>query len=243
MKILIAAPMLAALVAALLFSSPAPADPGCPPAGSSATPPSPDQLGHPLNYVLVTNCQPGAHQIDSRLQVRDAYGQHDQPTNLAYAYSNSCGTGCESVAVAYQVALVDENNTNQSPQNAAVAINDSCDGCATFAYADQYAVDVPPGTQLSPAVRRQLAQIGQEASQDAHADLPFSDLDSKLRALADQVKQVVDNGLQQENVAEHHPRQHQEERQTGRPGQGTSTTGTTSTTTTTSTTPTSATTG
>ena len=237
MRTLIGTTLLATMVAGVLFISSAPADPSCPQSSSGTTPPTPDQLGRPLNYVLVENCQAGAKQLESHFQVRTAFGQNDQPTNLAYAYSHDCSSPCESVAVAYQVVLVDETNSNQSPQNGALAINQSCDGCATFAYADQYAVDVAKGTTLTQSARHQLAQIAREVNQDIHADLAFADLDGRLRALAVQVKDIVDDGLQRQHVNERHRHDHQDENQVGQPnesggGPGAATTTTTNSTTT-----------
>jgi putative peptide zinc metalloprotease protein len=150
--------------------------------------------------------------------VARADGQRDQPTNLAYAYSHDCASGCESIAVAYQVVLVNNNSSSQAPQNAAVAINDNCSGCATFGYADQYAVDVPPGTHLSPRARSQLGQIAQQANQDIRAGMPFSELDSDLKSLAGQLQQDVDNDLAQQNVPAHHPHDSQTTTEHGAPG-------------------------
>lgn len=214
---------LTGLLAALAVVAPALARPAsggpaqCPPPGSSAQPPQPDQLGHPLNYVLAENCQSGTERLMSHLQVTTSSNQNDQPTNLAYAYSHGCASGCESIAVAYQVVLVDQQNSSQSPQNAAVAINDSCTGCATFAYADQYAVDVPPGTHLSDHARQELDQIEQQAKQDIRSGESFSDLDSQLKDLAAQLKQDVDNDLAHQNVTPHDKRQSQGTNEHGQP--------------------------
>ncbi len=212
---------LTGLLAALLLAAPAQARPAdqaqCPPSGSSAQPPQPNQLGRPLNYVLAENCQSGTQQLKSHLQLVTSDDQSDQPTNLAYAYSHDCASGCESIAVAYQVVLVDQQNSSQSPQNAAVAINNNCTGCATFAYADQYAVDVPPGTRLSPGARHELEQIAQQANQDIRAGLAFSDLSSKLDDLAAQLKQDVDNDLAQRSVTTHDKHQSQTTTEHGQP--------------------------
>jgi hypothetical protein len=213
--------VLTTLLIGTAFISAAPADQAgggsCQQSQPGNPPPGQDQLGHPLNYVVLENCQPGSQLIQSQLQVVRSSGSREQPTNLAYAYSYGCSPGCETIAVAYQVVLVDEKDQSQSPQNGAVAINDSCTGCATFAYADQYAVDVPPGTHLSPEARRQIDQIRAEADQDVHANLSFADLDARLKELASELKSDVDNGLEQPNPAADHRHASQDTREQGSP--------------------------
>ncbi len=176
---------------------------GCPQSSGTAGPPPAAQLGRPLNEVALENCQSGTEQIESKLRLARASGQQAQPTNLAYAYSHDCATGCTTIAVAYQVVLVDKDSPTQSPQNAAVAINQNCTGCRTFAFADQYAVDVPSGTRLPPATRRQIASIRRQADADVNAGLSFPDLDAQLKALATQLHQDVLDGLANQNV--NHP--------------------------------------
>lgn len=203
----------ALVVASAAAVSPAPAQTGgagCPQPSSSTSPPPPGQLGHPLTEVALENCQSGTQQLGSRVQVVHAGGQDAQPTNLAWAYSHDCASGCTTIAVAYQVALVRQDSPTQQPQNAAVAINQNCDSCRTFAYADQYAVDVPNGTNLTGATRREIDSIRQQAQQDVQANLPLTELDARLHDLAGQLHQDVLDGLAQEHVKQppHHDVQH-----------------------------------
>ena len=212
----------AAVFAALLASGSAPAQvvaraaqDNCPHSQSSNPPPTPSQLGHPLNYVLAENCTASSQDIESKVAVVHANGRSDQATNLAYAYSYNCNPGCETIAVAYQVVLNSANSPDQSPQNAAVAVNDTCDGCATFAYADQYALDVPPGTHLSGSTRQAIAQIRQQVTQDVNAGMSFPDLDASLRALATQLQDAVNNGLEDQGVHGTHRHDTQTTKQPG----------------------------
>jgi hypothetical protein len=126
------------------------------------------------------------------------------PGNLAFAYAHDCSTGCVAIAAAFQVALIPQGASRQTPENVALAINYKCDHCGAFAYAYQYAVDVPRGTRLSPAARHQIAAIGREAAADVHASLTFAELDSRLQALAQRLKTAVDDGLAKQHVRETH---------------------------------------
>jgi hypothetical protein len=150
--------------------------------------------------VRAETCVNGAIDLRSRLQIAEIHGANAQPVNFALAYAHSCSTGCEAVAVAFQVDLVDQAATNQSPQNAAIALNYECNQCAVFAYADQYAIDVPPGTHLPGTTRQQLEAIGRQAQADVQSSVSFPVLDSELHALAAKIASDVQNGLSQENV-------------------------------------------
>jgi hypothetical protein len=83
-----------------------------------------------------------------------------------------------------------------------------------FAFADQYAVNVPQGT-LPPSTRHQIAEIRHEATQDVNANITFADLDTKLHALATELHTAVDNGLQQDRVHEFHRHSSEHEKQFG----------------------------
>lgn len=168
-------------------------------------PPSiPQPTGHPLNNVTVENCVDGTSQVRSELQVRFVHGAQADPVNFAYAYSHGCSSGCQSIAAAFQVVLVEPPATTQTPENIGLAINYMCDHCGTFAYAYQYVVDVPSHTRLSSATELQIATIERQADADVHAELSFTALDAKLQDLAGQLRVAVDDGLQDSHARETH---------------------------------------
>jgi hypothetical protein len=176
---------------------------------TTPAPTIPQPQGHPLNNNTVENCSDGTIKSRSKLQVGRASGKQADPVNFAYAYAHDCSTGCQAVAAAFQVALIPEGTSTQAPQNVALAINYNCQHCGVFAYAYQYAVDVPAGTRLSRATLRQIAAIRREAAADVNANLTFVALDGKLRALAGELRTDVDNGLQKQHLTEKHKRSSQ----------------------------------
>ncbi|MDQ6777971.1 MAG: hypothetical protein M3071_17575 [Actinomycetota bacterium] len=167
-----------------------------------APPVIPQPTGDPLNNVTVENCHDATVEADSSLQLASVHATNGQPSNFAYAYAHDCSTGCQAIAVAFQVALVADGATVQAPQNVALAINYQCNGCGVFAYAYQYVVDVPKGARLSSATLHQIAMIRQQAQADVAANLTFADLDTDLQALAAQLRSTVDQGLKNQNVPE-----------------------------------------
>jgi putative peptide zinc metalloprotease protein len=175
----------------------------------------PPPHGHPLNAVTIENCNDGTVKARSHLQVGVASPTNADPGNYAYAYAHDCSTGCEAIAAAFQVALIPQGASRQAPENVALAINYNCDHCGAFAYAYQYAVEVPRGTRLSSATWHQIAAIRREAAADIRANLTFVDLDSRLRALATRLKTDVDTGLTKQHVHETHRHSSQHLKQQG----------------------------
>jgi hypothetical protein len=177
------------------------------PSGTNTSGTSTTATPHPLNQVIVENCYDDTKRARSKLQVGRVHSNDAQPENVAYAYAHDCSTGCQAIAAAFQVVLIDEGATVQKPQNYAIAINQNCTGCGAFAFAYQYALDVPPGTRLTVQTHHEIAQIRDQATDDVQAaDVSTlagaSALDSELWSLAWQLKQDVYNGL----VSEHaHP--------------------------------------
>jgi hypothetical protein len=171
-----------------------------------APPPIAPPQGHPLNNVTVENCTDGTFKARSKVQVGVAGGRTADPVNFAYAYGHDCTTtGCVTIAAAFQVALVPQGARVQTPTNVALAVNFNCDHCATFAFAYQYAVDVPPGTRLPRVTRRQIASIRRQVANDVQdTSLTFPALDKALTELAKQLRADVDHGL----ASEHRPETH-----------------------------------
>jgi len=94
------------------------------------------------------------------------------PANLAAAV-NTCHSGCDTLAVALQVNLVNRNFTVFTPQNAAVAVNAGCDGCHVVAWALQYNIGVDDPIHVPSDVNR---FVGQMKAEIAHIDASSTSL-------------------------------------------------------------------
>jgi hypothetical protein len=164
----------------------------------------PPPHGHPLNNVTVENCIDGTAKARSRLQVAVASPVNADPGNFAYAFAHDCSAGCVAIAIAFQVALIPQSASTQAPENVALAVNDNCNHCGAFAFAYQYAVDVPRGTRLSPSTRHEIAAIRRQAALAVWTSSTFVELDNELKALARQLRSDVDAGLQHQHVSESH---------------------------------------
>ncbi|HEU0318450.1 MAG TPA: hypothetical protein VFR49_14030, partial [Solirubrobacteraceae bacterium] len=134
------------------------------------------------------------------------------PVNFARANAHDCTTPCQAIAAAFQIVLVPAGTTVQAPQNVALATNVNCDHCGSFAFADQYVVNVARDVSLSGSARHQIVALRQEASQDVRAGLDYPTLDAKLHALATRFHAVVDGDLTQQHVGEAHKHHFQTEK-------------------------------
>jgi hypothetical protein len=99
--------------------------------------------------------------------------------NLAYSHSFNC-TGCRTVTVALQAVIIEANPTTIAPQNAAVAVNENCQSCLTFAYAHQYVFSPHHPVILDGESNSQLQMIQSYIDHEANSGEDFALLSSHL---------------------------------------------------------------
>jgi putative peptide zinc metalloprotease protein len=81
-------------------------------------------------------------------------------TNRAVAYA-SC-VNCRTVAVAFQVVLVEGTPSVLTPVNQATALNQVCAQCVTYAAAKQLVIGVDGPVQLTATGEDRLAAVGKD---------------------------------------------------------------------------------
>jgi hypothetical protein len=181
---------LAALTAALALATG-----GFLTAGAEATDPGtgPDQV------VWAKTTGTNATDLLSGVQVGRYKGDNLQSTNVARADSTDC-TDCRTVAVAVQAVLVKGNPQTQEPKNAAIAINQNCVGCTTYAFASQYVVATERRTVLTDRGRDRIAALRDQIGMAAQSNLSPDDLNARLRELAAQFRAAIDADLARQDV-------------------------------------------
>src|SRR5204862_2462364 len=112
-------------------------------------------------------------------------------TNIAFAYA-SCAD-CQTYAIAFQAVLVTSNPTIDAPTNMAIAWNDQCDSCTTFADANQVTVTTDGPVHFTPLGNQMLASIRHDIHGLKLEDLSLVDLIVEVRQLGDTVKSIVPN--------------------------------------------------
>jgi putative peptide zinc metalloprotease protein len=147
------------------------------------------------NVVVVKNTTDGrvASKVGSGIARVTGDSSHNQ--NAAVAAS-SC-TDCRSVAVAVQIVLVQRPDASTiAPENYAMAINQSCLRCETFAAAYQYVVTTEGIVHFTAEGNQRLAALESELRSLVAMDgLPFPELDARASAIVQEMWAVVDNEL------------------------------------------------
>ncbi len=147
------------------------------------------------NHVVVKNFSDG--RVASRVGTGIARVTGDSPQNQNAAVAASSCTDCRTVAVAVQIVLVQRPDASViAPQNYAMAINQECVRCETFAAAYQYVVTTEGLVHFTPEGNQRLAAIQNELRGLVATDgIPFPELDARVSALVQQMWAVVDNEL------------------------------------------------
>jgi putative peptide zinc metalloprotease protein len=139
--------------------------------------------------ALAVNTTDGTSLYDVAFALVWADGDTVTNTNEAYALA-SC-TGCQAVAVAFQVVVIVGDAHVAVPQNIAAAVNYNCVRCVTQALATQLVVTLsgPLSTRSTAeleALWAQIAQFGQSIR-----DVPLSQLQSRLDDYEQQILAIL----------------------------------------------------
>jgi putative peptide zinc metalloprotease protein len=141
------------------------------------------------NQAMAVNTTDGSVVYDVAFALVWADGDTVANTNEAYALA-SC-TGCQTVAVAFQVVIVLGNAGVVVPENVAAAVNYSCVQCVTQALATQLVVTL--SGPLSAQSNSDLAHLWEEiaAFGDSIEDVPLSELQDRLTAFERQILAIL----------------------------------------------------
>jgi hypothetical protein len=159
-----------------------------PSAGAEDTGTGPDQV------IWAQTTGTGSSDLLSGVQVGSYKGDELRSANVARADSTDC-TDCRTVAVAVQAVLVKGNPQTSTPTNAAIAINENCVSCITYAFAYQYVVSTDDRVVLTRRGRHVVAAIREKIDNAAHSDLAPDDLNLRLRELAHDFRVAIDEDL------------------------------------------------
>lgn len=179
---------LTALLAALLAALAATAGALAPSAGADETGTGPDQV------IWAKTTGTGSSDLLSGVQVGSYKGDELLSANVARADSTDC-TDCRTVAVAVQAVLVKGSPHTSAPTNAALAINENCLRCTTYAFAYQYVVSTEDRVVLTRRGHRQVDALREKIDNAAHSDLAPDDLNVRLRELAHDFRTAIDADL------------------------------------------------
>jgi putative peptide zinc metalloprotease protein len=141
------------------------------------------------NAAVAINTKDGSSLFRLAFSIRRVAGEVVDNQNIAFAYA-SCES-CRTTAIAIQIVLVEGSPSTVTPVNVAVALNENCTLCQTFASAYQFVVGTNGPVRFTAAGRRELAQIRKALRDLRKEDLTPAELDARVKALMERVRRVL----------------------------------------------------
>jgi len=142
------------------------------------------------NTVVAVNTKDGSSEFKVSFKIVRTSSDVVDESNIAVAFA-SC-EACETVAIAFQVVLVNGTPTIVIPENYAIALNFECTSCETLASAYQFVLGTDGNVHFSPEGNRALADIRQALRDVAGSDeLTFEEIQVELDALAADLRTVL----------------------------------------------------
>jgi hypothetical protein len=171
-------------------------------------PVSADEGGN--NVAKALNTRDGASLFRLAFKIRKLGGDVVESTNAAVAVSRC--ERCRTVAIAIQIVLVTGSPSVVTPQNVAVALNEQCTLCETFAGAYQFVLGVDGPVRFTDEGRRELAAIRRELLALRAAELGPADLAARVSVQIDRLRGVLATQLQPSGGGPDEDETEQEER-------------------------------
>ena len=142
------------------------------------------------NTVVAVNTKDGSSEFKVSFKMVRTSSDVVDESNIAVAFA-SC-EACETVAIAFQVVLVNGTPSVVIPENYAIALNFECTSCETLASAYQFVLGTDGNVHFSPEGNRALAQIRQAIRDVARSEeLTFDEMQVELDALAADLRTVL----------------------------------------------------
>jgi len=146
------------------------------------------------NVVSLRNTESGEILTRARVSVAHDPGPPVANENEAFAYA-SC-TDCRTVAAAIQVVLVEGPTNDFQPVNAAVAVNENCVRCATFAYARQVVLSPRTHVEIGDEAEEQIQYLQGRIRSVTRSSEAFPQMSADLDSLTNQLVAVVQGEIQ-----------------------------------------------
>jgi putative peptide zinc metalloprotease protein len=159
--------------------------------GFAAGSPSAAQAGD--NVSIAVNTKDGTTVFKVAFAIRHVMNGVVDQTNAAVAYA-SC-TECASVAISFEIVLVESNPTVVTPTNIAFAFNENCTLCVAVAEAYQFVLGTGGAVHFDAEGNRLLAQIRHELRSLRKEDLTLEQLQATLDSIAARIEDILNNHL------------------------------------------------
>ena len=145
------------------------------------------------NVAIAVNTKDGTTVFKVAFAIRHVMGDVVDDSNGAVAYS-SC-TECASVAIAFEIVLVEGSPSVVTPQNVAIAFNENCNTCVAIAEAYQFVLGTGGNVHFDAEGNRILSEIRRALHSLRKEDLTLEQLQARLDGIAAQIADVLANHL------------------------------------------------
>ena len=146
------------------------------------------------NAAIAVNTKDGTTVFKVAFAIRHVMSDVVTETNAAVAY-NSC-TDCASVAIAFEIVLIESDASVISPTNIAIAFNENCSTCVAVAEAYQFVLGNGGGVvHFDAEGNRILAELRRRLHTLRKEDLTIEQLQAILDDMSAQIADVLANHL------------------------------------------------
>src|SRR5919202_1487183 len=145
------------------------------------------------NVAIAVNTKDGTTVFKVAFAIRKVMGGVVDESNAAVAY-NSCND-CASVAIAFEIVLVEGNPDTVTPTNVAISFNENCEACVAVAEAYQFVLGTGGLVHFDAEGNRILSEIRRELHSLRKEDLTIEQLQAILDDVAAQIADVLANHL------------------------------------------------
>jgi putative peptide zinc metalloprotease protein len=147
------------------------------------------------NTAVAVNTEDGASIFRLAFSIRRVANGVIDETNSAYALA-SC-TDCQTVALAFQVVLALGDVDVAVPENRAVAYNDQCVECVTYASATQIVLGFDRPTRFTAGGRQRLAALYQSlrSLEERAATMTVNELNAAVQAAKAELVAILEEEL------------------------------------------------
>jgi putative peptide zinc metalloprotease protein len=145
------------------------------------------------NAAVAVNTKDGTTVFKVAFAIRHVMSDVVTETNGAVAY-NSC-SDCASVAIAFEIVLVENDASVVSPTNIAIAYNQDCTACVAVAEAYQFVLGTGGVVHFDAEGNKTLAEIRRELHSLKKQDLTLEQLQAMLDDIAARMADVLQNHL------------------------------------------------
>jgi putative peptide zinc metalloprotease protein len=145
------------------------------------------------NAAVAVNTHDGSDVFRFAFAIRRVMADVVDETNSAVAYA-SCND-CHTTAIAIEIVLVAGSPSTFTPTNQAIAINNLCNLCQTFAAAYQFVVQNPGPVHFTSDALVELKDIRLAIRALERENLSPFELQARLDPLIARLKEVLATGL------------------------------------------------